>query len=126
MGAAPLDHPLRARRAGSVAAVHGLDLDVGRAVLAAAPPPGLIGPEEAEKAGLDADAKGLIVTKVETDSKAYRWGLRVGAVIVQVNRRDVETPKDFRKALDEGKKLRSVLLRIRTAQGSRLLTIPKD
>jgi serine protease Do len=43
--------------------------------------------------------KGVIVTKVETDSAAAQKGIRVGDVITEVNRKPVTTLKQFREAL---------------------------
>ena len=48
----------------------------------------------AARLGLE-ETQGVIVTQVETDSPAYRAGLRVGDVIFELNRITIQNPKEF-------------------------------
>ena len=65
---------------------------------------------------------GLIITSVQDGSISDRVGLQPGMVIVQVNRTNVTTPAEFERAVkadDDG----SILLLVRTEQGSRFVVI---
>jgi serine protease Do len=44
------------------------------------------------------------VTQVESDSAAARAGIKVGAVILQVNRKPVTNPAEFVQAVNKGDK----------------------
>lgn len=54
--------------------------------------------------------KGVVVSGVAADSPAQGYGLKPGDVILQINRKDVRTVKDFSKAAEEVKKGDSVLM----------------
>lgn len=54
--------------------------------------------------------KGIVVTGVESGSPAEEYGLKAGDVIMQINRKDTKTIKDFNKIADEMKKGNSVLV----------------
>jgi serine protease Do len=55
-------------------------------------------PELAARLGLDEKQKGVVVVRVDRDSRAAEAGIRQGDLILQVNQKDIETIEDFKKA----------------------------
>ena len=60
-------------------------------------------PDVARQLQLPRDAKGVVVTEVDRSSVAGESGLRRGDVITQVNRRNVNSAKDFDQAVRSSK-----------------------
>ncbi|MEK6584672.1 MAG: PDZ domain-containing protein, partial [Nitrospirota bacterium] len=54
--------------------------------------------------------KGIVVTGVEAGSPAEEYGLKAGDVIMQINKKDTKTIKDFNKIANEMKKGDSILV----------------
>ncbi|MCO8120830.1 Do family serine endopeptidase [Stieleria sp. TO1_6] len=75
----------------------------------------------AKQLGID-DTTGVVITRVQVDSPAARAGLEPGMVISQVNRHDVTSADDFRDQIDADSD-GSVLLLVRTEQGSRFVVV---
>ena len=71
---------------------------------------------------------GVVVAEVDPSGPAADFGFKPGDVILEVAGKIVATPDELRKALgsarDEGK--RSVLLRVKSEQGTRYVAIPLD
>jgi len=67
---------------------------------------------------------GIIITSVQEESAGAKAGLEPGMVIVQVNRQDVSSVSDFEKFVDSDSD-GSILLLVRTAQGSRFVVVNK-
>ena len=67
------------------------------------------------QAGLDKDAKGLLVTAIEDGSDAFSKGLREGDLIVEVGQEPVGAPEEMRKRVDaaEAAGRNSILLLVR-------------
>jgi serine protease Do len=69
---------------------------------------------------------GVVIAEIDPISPAADFGVKVGDVILEVSGEAVATPADVRTALtkarDAGK--RSVLLRVKTEQGTRFVAIP--
>ena len=67
------------------------------------------------QAGLDTDARGLLVTAIENGSDAFSKGLREGDLIVEVGQEPVATPDDMRQRVDaaEAAGRNSILLLVR-------------
>ncbi len=82
-------------------------------------------PEVANKLGLDLK-EGVVITRVRPGSVADMAGLDSGMVVVQVNRQDVKSPEDFRKAMDRSPLDKGVLLLVRSAQGSRFVVLKQS
>ncbi len=82
-------------------------------------------PELAEQLGLDAGEEGVVVTRVAPGSPASEKGLTEGAVILSVNRRPVDSPAAFRKALAQTDPAKGVLLRVRQEEGTRWVVLRK-
>jgi serine protease Do len=80
--------------------------------------------EIAGRLGLSSDAKGVVVSAVDPDSAAARAGLRRGDVILEVNRVEVNSPKQLKDAL--GKNGESAVLLVQRADGTLYLAIDKD
>jgi serine protease Do len=66
----------------------------------------------ARELGLNEKTKGVVVTVVEPESPAEQAGIRDGDVILEVNRHEVRSAKDFEKTTADLKKDQNVLLRI--------------
>lgn len=70
---------------------------------------------------------GILITKVEAISPAFDAGLREGLVIVEVNRKKIDSVKEFDIEISK-KKGSAILMRVRDAQGNARfvgLEIPK-
>ena len=74
------------------------------------------------------NSEGVVIAGVEPDSPAAEIGFKAGDVILDVGGKTVTSPADVRKALfdarTEGK--RNVMLRIKSQEGTRFVTIPLD
>ncbi len=68
---------------------------------------------------------GVLVTEVEAGSAAERAGIKRGDLIQEVNRTEVKTPADVRKAVAENKR-NSLLLLVRQGEATRYLAIKLD
>jgi serine protease Do len=75
-----------------------------------------ITPYLAEKFNVESD-QGVVITEVKTGSVADMANIKVGSVILQVNRINVENVNEFTRALKKSSKDKSVLLLVQT--GSR-------
>lgn len=78
-----------------------------------------ITPEIAAELQLPRGAKGVVVSRVAQDSAAYEAGLRQGDVITQVNRRPVNSAREFEQALGRG----TTLLLVNRGGGSVFIAI---
>jgi serine protease Do len=76
----------------------------------------------AEQLGVK-ETKGVVITNVEPGSAADRAGLESGMVISQVNRKPVTSVDEFKAAVQGKKSGESILLLVRTAQGSRFVVL---
>jgi len=78
-------------------------------------------PDVAQELGYE-ETRGVVVSDVDPDSVAYEQGLRPGMMILEVNRSEVRSVKDFNK--ETGKlKGRSVLLRVKTKEATVFLNL---
>jgi serine protease Do len=68
-------------------------------------------------------ASGVVVADVDPASAAYEKGLRPGMLIIEVNRSEVKSIRDFEKAVGKGKD-KSVLLRVKTREGTVFMNLP--
>ena len=71
---------------------------------------------------------GVVITKVDTDSRAAEKGLKAGDVIMGVGGKDVQNPRDVeagvKSARDKGRK--AVLLRIQSGSEQRFIALPLE
>jgi serine protease Do len=79
-------------------------------------------PEIAQNLGVE-DAKGVVVTAVESGSPAEDAGLRRGDIILEVNRQPIEDADDYRKALRAGEKGKNVLFLVRRGENTIFLAL---
>ncbi|MBD0316726.1 MAG: DegQ family serine endoprotease [Nitrospiraceae bacterium] len=77
----------------------------------------------AQELGINEKTKGVVVTGVERDSPAAEAGIQEGDVILEINRHEVRSVKDFEKTTAELKKDQNVLLRINRRGASLYLSI---
>lgn len=72
------------------------------------------------------DGKGLVVTDVEPGSSADEHGIRAGDVILSVNSRDVSSPDDISKAVEDAAKdgRKAVLFQISRDETNRFVALP--
>jgi serine protease Do len=82
--------------------------------------------EIARRLRLPAGTEGVLISEVEIGSPAQRAGLARGDVLLQVNRRDVATPAEAGRALDQVPSGRSAFLLVLSGGQQRFVTIRKD
>ena len=66
-------------------------------------------------------ASGVVVTDIESGSRAQEAGLKVGDVISQINYRNIENVQDYKKAIEEAKKEKNAVILI-NREGFRMFT----
>jgi serine protease Do len=73
-----------------------------------------------------ASEEGVVVTNVDPNGPAAERGFKTGDVILEVGGAKVSTPADIRKALTDAKGAgkRSVLMRVKSEQGTRFVALP--
>ncbi len=79
-------------------------------------------PEIAENLGID-DAKGVVVTAVESGSAADEAGIRRGDVILEVNRQPVDDADRYKAALKKIEKGKNVLFLVRRGDNTIFLAL---
>lgn len=78
--------------------------------------------ETARRLNLPVTARGVVITDIDSDSPAADAGLQRGDLIVEVNRQPVTSVSEFNAALQRAGK-KSVLLRVRRADGARFVVV---
>ncbi|MBC8185926.1 DegQ family serine endoprotease [candidate division KSB1 bacterium] len=68
--------------------------------------------ERARKYGYE-DEQGVVVTDVEGASQAYRNGIREGDLITAINRKEVESVRDYNRIVDKAKAGDILLIRLK-------------
>lgn len=79
-------------------------------------------PDMARELGYESEG-GVVVSDVDPASPAYEKGLRPGMLIIEVNRSEVKSLRDFDKAAGKGR-ARSLLLRVRTRERTLFMNLP--
>jgi serine protease Do len=71
-------------------------------------------------------SEGVVVTGVDPNGPAAERGFKTGDVILEVGGKAVSTPADVRKALADARKdgKRTVLMRVKSGDGSRFVALP--
>jgi serine protease Do len=73
-------------------------------------------PDFAGRFGYSEEESGVLVVGVESGSKADKAGIRQGDLIKELNRKPIETLKDFRRQLDKVKKGGTIRLLLKRGQ----------
>lgn len=81
-----------------------------------------ITPELAEKLGLE-EPGGVVITGITGDGPASESGLKVGDVVIQINRMDVKTLSDYNKLVSDIQEGETVLLLIRRGGNTLFFTL---
>jgi serine protease Do len=77
----------------------------------------------AKRLGLEGKS-GVLITSVRNNSPAAEAGLRTGMLIVEVNRRNVESVSEFEAAIKSAEQSEDgVLLLVQSEQGSRFIVV---
>jgi len=84
-----------------------------------------ITPELKQHLDMDVD-HGLVISGVDPSGPAGTAGLRRGDIILEVNRDEVASLGDYRKALKEAKDKESVLFLIKRGQGTLYVVVPLE
>ncbi len=84
-----------------------------------------LGAADRDRLGLDAEARGLLVTAVEGDSDAFAKGLREGDLIAEVGQEAVESPKEMRDRITAAEEAgrNSILLLVRRDGAPRFVAV---
>jgi serine protease Do len=80
-------------------------------------------PQMAQRARVDADTKGVVITDVAPDSPAAQAGLDPGDVILEINRQPVASVADYKKVVSKLKKGETALVRARSGQAVQYLPV---
>jgi len=67
--------------------------------------------------------RGVVVTRIIPGSVAAMAGIESGSVILQVNRKDVDTAGEFKRAIDKSRSNKSVLLLVEKDHQQRYLVL---
>lgn len=82
-------------------------------------------PELAKRFG-HAETTGVIIADVRPGSMADLAGLRPGALVLEVNRKKVSSPQDYRDALTEANDPNTVLLLVRHDQATQFIILKRS
>ncbi|NTW58807.1 MAG: DegQ family serine endoprotease [Nitrospirae bacterium] len=80
-------------------------------------------PELAKRFGAKEGDSGLVVVRVDPNSKAFEVGIRPGDIVLQINQKDIATIEDFKKVIAKLKAKERVLLLVRRKGEDLFLTI---
>ncbi len=75
-------------------------------------------PELAERLGVDEDVKGVVVAQVDPNGKASEAGIQRGDLIVEINRKPVESVDDYQKIIEDTKSGDTVQMLLRRGRGA--------
>jgi serine protease Do len=70
-------------------------------------------PDLAARLGINEDENGVVVVKVDPDSKLFEAGIRPGDIVLQINQKNISTIDDYKKAASKIRSKERVLLLIR-------------
>ncbi len=70
-------------------------------------------PDLAARLGIDEKEKGVVVIKVDSNSKVFEAGIRPGDIILQINQKDIGSIEDYKRTVSKIRSKERVLLLIR-------------
>jgi len=79
-----------------------------------------VNPDIADRLGLDEDTRGVIVTGVDPNGKAAEADIRQGDLIVEINRKPIESLEDYRSQMERIEKGDTVQMLLRRGGGGLL------
>jgi serine protease Do len=79
-------------------------------------------PKLAESLGID-ETQGVIVTDIQSGSAAAEAGIERGDILLEINRKKIESLADYKQALQEAQEKNSVLLLIKRDNNTRFVVI---
>jgi len=82
----------------------------------------ILTPEKSKQLGFET-SEGVLITKLEPDSAAAKAGLKIGILIVEVNRKTISNIEDFKEAMRNADLEEGVLFLIRTQQTSQYIIV---
>ena len=80
-------------------------------------------PDLARRARVEAGTKGAVVLDVTPDSPASHAGIEPGFVVLEVNRKEIVSAADYRKAVKSLKKGDTALVRVKSGPGTQYLPV---
>lgn len=83
-------------------------------------------PALAQRYGFDEGEKGVVVMKLDTESRIYGAGIRPGDILVQINQNNIATLADFKKAASKIKSKDRILLLIRRKGQDLFVTVKPE
>ena len=83
-------------------------------------------PEIARRLGIDEAEKGVVVIKVDTESRVYEAGIRPGDIVLQINQKNIETLDDYKKLASTIKAKDRALLLIRRKGEDLFVTVKPE
>ena len=83
-------------------------------------------PETAQRLGYQKTESGVVITAVKPESPAFNQGLRAGMMIVEMNRKSINSMADFQRVVQASSKEEGLLLLVKTPQGSQYLFLQAD
>ena len=75
--------------------------------------------------GLQPD-EGVLVTNVDSDSRAFEAGIRPGTIIISVNQKKVGSTKEYGEALQASVETKKVLLLVKEQRYTRFVVLPLE
>lgn len=78
--------------------------------------------DEAKRMGYEGEF-GVVVTEVTPNGQAAMLGLTPGNLIVEINRQKIKNVKDYNKAISEALEKKSILMKVKSGQGTRFLVL---
>ena len=80
---------------------------------------GQLNDELADKFGYKSGANGVVIIKIDRDSLGYKAGLRVGMVIMKIDKKEVKSSSEVKTLTDKANYDEGVLFQVQTPDGSK-------
>jgi S1-C subfamily serine protease len=80
---------------------------------------GQLNDELADKFGYKSGTSGVVIIKMDRESLGYKAGLRVGMVILKVEKKEVKSSSEVKTLTDKANYDEGVLFQVQTPDGSK-------